>query len=93
MQQVCSVDHNEDWNCYQLFADTDYTISQQTVVVHPLQFQDSWSISILPDQTVLEGVQTITLEIERVGGQVVALFMPTTISIVDTDGKTTPWFK
>ena len=57
-------------------------------MVYPSRYQGSWSISIVPDQVVLEGVQTITLEIERIGGQVVAIFLPTTISIVDTDGET-----
>ena len=75
-------------NYYQPFVASDYAMSQQSLVVYPGKYEDTLSISILPDSVVLEGVQTLTLEIERVGGQVVAIFMPTTISIVDTDGKT-----
>ena len=71
---------------HHMHAGSDYRLTEEQIMLHPNRLQTTQEISILKDQTVLEGVQTVTLEIERVGGQLVPIFRPTTITINDTDG-------
>ena len=64
----------------------DYQLVQQNLQLNPRQLQATIEIMILNDEFVLEGVKSITLELRATRGDV-ALYRPTTINIVDNDGK------
>ena len=73
--------------CFSLAAAIDYSLPSTTLTLTPSIPQVNQTVSILTDGIVLEGPETLSLQIQQVSGQPVTDLRSTTVTVIDKDGK------